>query len=797
MSVGVRGLVLVLVLGLATDSPSVQAEEAASAEAIAFFEKEIRPILVRRCYECHSAEAKTLQAGLRVDSRAAMLAGGDSGPAIVPGQAEASLLIEAVQFGDGLQMPPEGKLPAAEIALLTEWVGRGAPFPPESAAPVRPQSGIDWDEARRFWSFQPLRETPAPAVSRPVWVERKIDAFVLAKLDQNGLAPSPPADKRTLLRRATFDLVGLPPSPEETAAFLADDAPDAYERLIDRLLASPHYGERWGRYWLDLARYTDETASWLQSTAQAWLYRDWIVQALNEDRSYDEFVRLQLAADLLEGTKPADLAALGFLGLSPTYWKELKLAPEMIKTVVAEEWEERIDAVSRTYLGLTVACARCHDHKYDPITTQDYYALAGVFASTRLTDRFLLPEEDAKRVQAARDEVAAIEKQIVALEKAKDSSEEIKAKIADLRRQAETLKSTTPHYDALQVCAVDDASVYVLPDGANATKIEYKPQEPLDLHVQVRGEPTNLGPLSPRRFLQVLSPSEPQPFQHGSGRRELAETIVGEAAPLTARVIVNRVWRHHFGRGLVDTPSDFGVQGARPTHPELLDDLAARFIQQGWSLKWLHRELMLSATYRQSSAFDLRDAASTGDEIEQSKIETQKSRDPENRLLGRMNRQRLDFEPWRDAMLVAAQSLDWRMGGPALDLSDAGHRRRTLYGRVHRHDLEVMLRLYDFPDPSSHSPSRDVTTTALQGLFVLNGPFVVRQAEALAARLEREYPDDSSARIERVYQLLFARPPQASEVQLAREFLSASPNEKTWRLYVQTLLGSNEFMFVD
>ncbi|MBW3600153.1 MAG: DUF1549 and DUF1553 domain-containing protein, partial [Planctomycetes bacterium] len=520
-------------------------------------------------------------------------------------------------------------------------------------------------------------------------------------------------------------------------------------------------------------------------------YRDWVVQALNEDRPYDEFVRLQLAADMIEGTEPADLAALGFVGLSPTYWKELRLAPDVIKTVVAEEWEERIDAVSRTFLGLTVACARCHDHKFDPITTQDYYALAGVFASTRLTDRFLLPAEEAERVRSAHEEVASLEAQIATLEKAKDNSD-APQKIAELRHRIDEIKTTTANYDAPQVCAVDEASVQVLPDGADATKVEYIPDLPLDLRVQVRGDPANLGRPAPRRFLQLFADGSPAPFQHGSGRRELADAIVADAAPLTARVIVNRVWRHHFGRGLVDTPSDFGAQGARPTHPDLLDDLAARFIDHGWSLKWLHRELMLSATYRQRSG-----NAECGVRNAESKAPNPRSSDPSNRLLWRMNRQRLDFEPWRDAMLAAAGELDARIGGPALDLNDAANRRRTLYGRIHRHELEVMLRLNDFPDPSSHSPSRDATTTPLQGLFVLNSPFVTRQAEALAARLAREHPIDADARIRRAYQLLFARPATEREVELGHSFLGADADVKTWRLYLQTLLGSNEFLFID
>ncbi len=782
----------------------VSAEETDDPAGIEFFERKVRPLLARRCYECHSSHAKSLQGGLYLDTRAGVLQGGDSGPAVVPGKPEASLLVTALHFGDDLQMPPEGKIPAEEIALVTEWVRRGAPMPPDREPAPQSRSQIDWDEARRFWSFQPLRSTPLPTVQNAMWPQRRIDFFVLSELEKHQWTPSGEADRRTLVRRVTFDLIGLPPTPEEIEAFLADPEPDAYERLVDRLLASPHYGERWGRYWLDLARYTDQTASWLNSTAHAWLYRDWVVQAFNEDRPYDEFVRLQLAADLIEGVAPTDLAALGFLGLSPTYWKELKLAPNVIKTVVAEEWEERIDAISRTFLGLTVACARCHDHKYDPITTHDYYALAGVLASTRLADRFMLPPEEAQRVQAARAEVANLEAEIAKLRKAQDGNEAAVQKANELQARVEEIRRSTPHYDALQVCAVDEASIEVLPDGPNATRIEYHPGQPLDLHVQVRGEPSNEGPLAPRRFLRVFYESDPPLFRHGSGRRELADALVNEAAPLAARVIVNRVWRHHFGRGLVDTPSDFGLQGSRPTHPELLDDLAARFVQNGWSLKWLHREILLSATYKQTSMTDRRlPTVGYGQNADQSAEQRQTASDPqrvdpENRLLWRMNRRRLEFEPWRDAMLAVAGSLDARFGGVALPLTEANHRRRTIYSRIHRHELDVTLRLYDFPDPSSHSPSREATTTPLQGLFVLNGPFVQQQAAALVERLKRESPDDLVARVDRAYWLLFGRAPQPAEVELAREFLSAdAASDKAWRLYVQALLGANEFMFVD
>jgi hypothetical protein len=407
-----------------------------------------------------------------------------------------------------------------------------------------------------------------------------------------------------LIRRLYFDLIGLPPSPEEVQRFVRDDSPTAYERLVDRLLMSPQYGERWARMWLDKARYSDETASWLDNTGEEHLYRDWVVKAFNEDRPYDEFVHRQLATDLMPESDPQDLPALGFISLSPTYWKELKLPCEIIKVIVADEWEERVDAVSRTFLGLTVACARCHDHKFDPISSEDYYALAGVFASSQRAERPLMPESDYAPVRAAKAEVAKLEAEIAKL---KSEKPEPKEKLEELSAKIEAIKSGTPLYHAPLASALSEESLYVVRAGKLAeegTKLEYRPG-PRDLPLFVRGDPNRTGPIVPRRFLTVLSPDgTPELFKNGSGRLELAQAITTDAAPLAARVMVNRIWLEHFGRGLVETPSDFGKQGARPTHPELLDDLSARFIAGGWSIKDLHREIVLSATWQQSSSFD-------------------------------------------------------------------------------------------------------------------------------------------------------------------------------------------------
>jgi len=745
-----------------------------------FFERQVRPLLVERCYSCHSTAAKKHKGGLLLDTRAAILKGGDSGPAAVPGEPDRSRLIEAVRYGRAdLQMPPKGRLSDKEVAILQEWVRRGVPFPNSSegaAARVAP----DLAEGRKWWSFQPLRRASPLAVRNGTWPRRRIDSFLLAELEKRGLAPAPAADRRVLIRRATFDLTGLPPTPEEVEAFVHDASPDAYERLIERLLAAPQYGERWGRFWLDLARYADVTEPWADAKAPAYVYRDWVVRAFNDDVPYDRFVRLQLAADLMPDAAPTDRAALGFLGLSPTYWKELKLDKDVIRTVVAEEWEERIHTLGSTFLGLTVACARCHDHKFDPITQADYYALAGVFASTRLADRPMLPDKLAGPVMQARARVQGLQAEIDKLQAKKPLPAEAAKRIEALKGQVAEVRRATPQIDAPLAPGVEDAGLYVLADGEHRTKLEYRPGASLDVAMQVRGNPANPGPVVPRRFLAVLSPDPPKPFQQGSGRLELANAIVTDGGPLAARVIVNRVWKHHFGAGLVETPSDFGSQGARPTHPALLDDLAARFVANGWSLKWLHREIMLSAAYQLSSQGAAKPQAV----------------DPDNRLLWRMNRRRLEVEAWRDALLAVTGTLRREMGGPARELSDPGHRRRTLYGTITRRELTDLLRLHDVPDATTHSAGRVPTTTPLQGLFVLNSPLMQAQSAALVRRLKAEAPGGTEERVRRAYLLLYGRPATAGQVRLAVEFLGMG-GDAAWEEYAQVLLAANEFLYVD
>jgi hypothetical protein len=617
------------------------------------------------------------------------------------------------------------------------------------------------------WSFAPLKRVAPPKVKDAAWPKTRIDYFTLAKMESAGMKPAPRAEDRVLQRRLAFDLTGLPPSDSSDKSDWSD--------AVRKTLTSPHYGERWARHWLDLARYVDQTPDWLDSTKYSFLYRDWVVQALNEDMPYDRFVVRQLATDFLPECGPQDRVALGFIGLSPTYFKELQLPPEIIKTTVADEWEEHVDAIGRTFLGLTLACARCHDHKSDPITAQDYYALAGVFASVKLSELPTMSDEFWKPVEKARVAVASLEKQIKEL--AKKKPKDLKEQTAVMQAKIDAIKTGTPHYNMQMANAVEEAALFVVKkEKEHGTKLDYKMGMARDLELMKRGNPNDLGESVPRRFLSAF-PSKtglPRKFTSGSGRLELAQAIVEDAAPLSARVMVNRVWKHHFGRGLVDTPSEFGNLGEAPTHPELLDDLAGRFMEHGWSLKWLHREILNSATWQQSSVA----------------AESEKF-DPENKLYGRMLRRRLDWEAWRDAILSATGQLDLKMGGPAASISDAKNLRRSLYGASDRQDMDPMLRIHDVPDPGAHNPWRTETITPLQGLFALNSPFMLEQGAILGRWAMNRSSDE-------VYARLFGRAPSPREAEVAKAFVSGREKDAAvWSQYAQALLAGNEMLFVD
>jgi hypothetical protein len=481
---------------------SAHAEEGNFAPAdFEYFEKKIRPILVDRCFSCHAADSKTIHGGLRLDTATAINSGGDSGPVLLPGKPDESLLLSTLNYDGDIQMPPKGKLPESEIAELTAWVRRGAPFPSSAALPETPHGTIDFEQGRTFWSFQPVAEQPMPTVAGKSWPKQRLDSFILAAIEREGLTPSTPADRATLIRRLYFDVIGLPPTPKQVRRFVANDAQDAYETLVDELLQSPQYGEKWARLWLDMARYTDKTASWLYKTGQSHLYRDWVVQAFNKDMPYNDFVHRQLATDLMPETGPEDLPALGFIALSPTYWKELKLPCEIIKVIVADEWEERVDAVSRTFLGLTVACARCHDHKFDPISAEDYYALAGVFASCRQVERPVIAEELYAPVQKAKSDVEKLEAELAELKKQKEPP---KKELEKLSAKIGEIKAGTANYDTPLANAISEESLFVVRAGKTAqdgTRLDYRP-EPKNLPLFIRGNPNRPGDIVPRRFLR-------------------------------------------------------------------------------------------------------------------------------------------------------------------------------------------------------------------------------------------------------------------------------------------------------
>ena len=774
-----RCAVLVVSL-IAISTCADAAERLGNATMVETFERRIRPLLSEHCYPCHSSSRNKKHGGLQLDTAQGVKRGGDSGAVLMSGKPDESLLISAVRHEGDIQMPPKGKLSDREIRILTDWVTQGAFFP-DSSEPRASDSGVvDYAEGRKFWSFQPVQRQALPKLPEQKWSRQRMDHFVLTAMRRNGLDPSPAATRETLIRRLSFALTGLPPQPEAVRRFAADDSTDAYTRLVDSLLESPQYGEKWGRWWLDMARYTDRTASWLHQSGQPYLYRDWVVRALNDDMPYDEFIHRQLATDLIPETGPDDLPALGFIGLSPTYWKELKLPCEIINVIVADEWEERVDAVSRTFLGLTVACARCHDHKFDPISSEDYYALAGVFASCRQVELPTVPAESYAPVLAAKQKVAELEAELA---KRKKETPIPQQRVDEITQTVNQIKTTTPLYNLPLATALSEESMFVVRAGKtpqDGTRLEYR-KEPRDLPLFARGNPNRPGPIVQRRFLAVLS-AEPKPYRNGSGRLELAQSITTEAAALTARVLVNRIWLAHFGRGLVTTPSNFGRQGSPPSHPELLDDMAARFIANGWSIKKLHREILMSATWQQASA------------------ETPNHKqDPENQWFSYMIPRRLDLEEWRDAMLDASETLDAALGGASIDIDSVQNRRRTLYATVHRRDMSPTFMIHDFPDPTQHSSQRARTITAIQGLFSLNSPLLADQAKTLAKRRTGRTLAAMRAGIIDIHWRLFSRPPTEREIELGQQFVGdeSQSMQATWQQYAHVLLASNEFLFID
>lgn len=889
-------------------------------EQLEFFEKKIRPVLVEQCYRCHSKDAKRLKGGLRLDSRQHVLSGGDTGRLFIPGQPRKSLLIQSLRYED-LRMPPNKKLPPKVIANFETWVNMGAPYPPDSNEVTK--KTIDFEQARKHWAFRPIHKPDLPQIANEREAETPLDLFILSKLEKHQLALAPLADKRTLIRRLYFDMLGVPPTWKEVTAFESDSSPDAYVKLVDRLLASPKYGERWGRHWLDVARYADTKDLVLlygkdRIRPFAYTYRDYVIRAFNADLPFDEFVQDQIAADQRD-VPQWRLSAMGFLTLGRLFCRNL---PDVI--------DDQIDTVSRGFLGLTVSCARCHDHKYDAIPTADYYSMYGIFASSEVPLELPLledpktipgaPEVENRLAQKQAEIEKHLEAQYVAI------TEEARQRVGDylhrivaekkdpledvvfflslspgdlkpqliarwrrfLQRRAtaedplfglwhdlsslqkatfaqkagpiverwqkremhpqllEALKTTTIKskadlaklygtafsrtYEAwkksdqkqrgdpiLKILLTQDSPIYFpkrnawlymtrVPRGkfnslilekdkiavhaktfAARARVMVDSSELMDPRIFIRGNPRRPGVRVPRRFLQVLSNKQNAGFTKGSGRLELANAMVARDNPLTARVIANRIWMHHFGEPLVKTPNDFGTRSDPPTHPELLDYLAWYLRENDWSIKKLHRLILLSHAWRQTSRHDSPKA---------------KAVDPENHLLWRAHRRRLDLEAMRDSLLSLSGRLDNQFYGRPVNVAgDPGNRRRTVYGLVDRQDLPPLYRAFDFAGPDQSAARRPETTVPQQALFGLNSPFVLEQVRGVLADAEIQSTADPEKRIRSLYRRILTRDPSPGELDLGLRFVQSDGMSdsqlSTWEQYVQILLLTNELMFVD
>jgi hypothetical protein len=885
------------------------AEKKLDPKQIEFFEKKVQPIFKETCYKCHSVEAKKVKGGLTLDTKEGLAKGGETGKAVTPGDPEKSLMITAISYKDpDLQMPPKGeKLTPQQIADLTEWVKMGAPDPRKSssAAVQTKLSGLT-DKARGHWAYQPVKKPAIPVVKNRAWCLTPVDAFVVQKIEEKGMAPSPATDKETLLRRATFDLIGLPPTPKEMNEFISDPAPlqVALAKVVDRLLASPQYGERWGRFWLDTARYADTVGGDRGDNNRmdyrypyAWTYRDWVIKAMNTDVPYDQFILQQLAADKIPGNAQENLAALGFLTVGERFGNNNDVI------------NDRIDVVTKGFLAMTVSCARCHDHMFDPIPTKDYYALHGVFSSimepaekpllsspdkTPVNQKALsedfekqlaaLEQENRDKYYAMVSELNAIfrpkatayltayrknrgsnsaEDQLAAQKLMKeekldreivndlgrrlnrndpvfgpisrffdggDSWKEIAKEIAANKGNkfnpvvAAAFAGTEPNdFDdvaeiygkifagvdmkgrdyvkaaattkAEPVAGFDVATAQLLSapfkieiagklttdglrdvsnalpqqirgragfifgkinnlllthDGApkRAMVVVDKPK-PQDTAVMIRGQADVRGDVVPRRFLEVLSPGgKPIPFKQGSGRLELAQSIASKANPLTARVIVNRIWMHHFGEGFVRTPDDLGTQAEAPTHPELLDYLSSYFMEQGWSFKKLHKLIMLSKVYQESSYT----------------VPAHEVIDPENRLLWRANVRRLDFESMRDSLLFMGGKLDLTVGGQPVNLTDEPYSyRRSVYGYIDRGNVPELMAHFDFSRPDMPNSKRATTVVPQQALYLMNSPMAADVARSVLRHPEVVKAKDNVGRVNAIYRVIFQRSPKGAK----------------------------------
>lgn len=795
-----------------------------SAAGIEFFEKRIRPVLVARCYDCHSVSADKVKGGLLLDSRASMLKGGDTGPAIMAGDATKSLLIQAVRWSDkDLEMPPKKKLSDAEIAELTTWVKMGAPWPAGDAPPVAVRREFQiTDKDRAHWAFQPLKKPTPPAAKSSAPIINPIDAFILANLEAKGLAPNPAAGKRALVRRVYYDLTGLPPTPQQTEAFVADNSPRAWENLIEQLLKSPRYGEQWGRHWLDLVRFA-ETNSYETDHVKpnAWRYRDYVIRAFNDDKPYDQFIREQLAGDEFSEVTADSIIATGYyrLGIWDAAPADQDLARyDMLDDIVA--------TTGQVFLGLTVDCARCHDHKIDPIAQRDYYSLLSFFHNVNHyrnggpTDEIPLPKA-AGVVDEAQTEREAKQKEL------EIEAGEIEEHFRLLTKREKTPPKQIPGMIRKEGSEVLGAEVYrqymkirnelrdlekaVASAGSALAVTEAGAQAP-ETFILERGNTASPGAQVSPAFLQVLSPSAPHITPPASGkstgrRTALANWIASSQNQLTARVMVNRIWQHHFGRGLVRSSSNFGMQGDAPTHPELLDWLASEFIASGWSIKAMHRLILTSSTYRMSS----RPSAAA------------LSKDPRNDLLSHFDMRRLTAEEIRDSILAASGALNDKMFGPGIYVempkevlagqsrpgsgwgksSAQEQSRRSIYIHVKRSLITPILASFDVAETDHSTPVRFTSTQPTQALGMLNSAFIHEQARALASRVQKEAGDAPAAQVRLALELVTSRPATESDVQRGlklittlREQEHATP-EAALTSFCLLALNLNEFLYLD
>ncbi|MDX1962140.1 MAG: DUF1553 domain-containing protein [Pirellulales bacterium] len=786
--------------------PTTTPAESTAAQ-LDFFEQHIRPLLVAKCYSCHSATAEELGGELLLDSRGGSRRGGGTGPAVVPGDLEKSLLITAVRYKDSdLQMPPDGKLSDPEIALLEKWISTGA-ADPRDADTKHAGKTLDLAAARQFWSLRPITPPPVPAVRQTDWPLTDIDRFVLARQEAQNLAPAADADKRAWLRRVTYDVTGLPPTLEEVAAFIADDSPSAFATVVDRLLASPRYGERWGRHWLDVVRYADTAGDNSDyPIPQMHRYRDWVISALNRDLPYNEFVRDQLAGDLRGGSTEAErqarIIATGYLANARRFGSTVPDYPWHLTI------EDTIDNVSRAFLGTSLGCARCHDHKFDPLTTRDYYGIYGIFQSTRYPwpgielekqQRDFIPLVSPEKLPQALANQAAHEQQLKDLaDEIGKLDESIKgAEGEEKSRQEQARKVAKERLQQLREAPPAFETAYAVTDA----------EKRADAAIQLKGNPAQTGDVVPRHFPEVLGGQKLPPDHPTSGRELLAEWIVAPENPLAARVIVNRVWQHHFGRGIVPTPNDFGKQGQPPTHPELLDHLASQFVADGWSLKALHRRILLSRVYRLSTQ----------------RSESSMAADPANIWLSGYPRRRLDAEAIRDTLLAVGGNLDLSPAGPHPFPAMAtwgftqhhpfkavyDSQRRSVYLMTQRIQRHPFLAIFDGADPSASTPLRQTSTTPVQALFLLNDPLVHGQSRLTAQRVLAR-ASDPAARVGYAYELLYCRIATEEEITAALRFfdhakellrqrgVAAEELElAVYSAYLRTLLSTNEFVYLD